>query len=304
MTFNITKFISENKETFHLILDLIPIPLFIKGVSGKYLSCNHQYEILSGKSRKEMIGKTVYELWPKAQADMFFLKDKELFDSPGFQTYQADISASFDHQCIVEFHKETFKDSDGQVVGLLGAILDVTEKTNLELDLKRLAETDDLTGLPNRRAGLNLVHQLLKQSQRSKKTFVVAMLDIDNFKLINDTYGHNNGDIALQEINKVTSELLRDYDIIFRHGGEEFILCFPDTGLSESLAVLERIRHRFEKNDFIISGGETISITVSIGVSAYPQHGASIKKLLSASDTALYAAKDAGRNCIREAVNN
>jgi len=304
MTFNITKFISENKETFHLILGHIPIPLFIKDVSGKYISCNRQYESLSGKSRKEMIGKTVYELWPKAQADIFFLKDKELFDSPGFQTYQVDISASFDHQCIVEFHKETFEDADGQVVGLLGAIFDVTEKTNLELELKKLSETDYLTGLSNRRAGLNLVNQVLKQSQRSKKPFVIAMLDIDNFKFINDTYGHSNGDTVLKEISKITSRLLRDCDIIFRHGGEEFVLCFPDTSLSESLIVLDRIRHRFEKNDFIISEGRTISITVSIGVSAYPQHGTSIEELLSASDTALYAAKDSGRNCIREAVKN
>lgn len=309
MSFDLTTFILENKESFHKVLDLIPIPLFIKDINGKYITCNRPYELISGKSRKEMIGKTVYELWPKEQADLFFFKDKELFDSPGLQKYQADISSSFDSLCIVEFHKSTFENSEGQVIGLLGAIFDITEKTKLEIELKKLSETDDLTGLANRRAGHALLNQVLSQNHRSKSTFVVAMLDIDDFKTINDNYGHNVGDTILKKVNHITSRALRDCDIILRQGGEEFILCFPETSLSESLIVLERIRCLFETENIPTSTGKNISITVSIGASAYPQHGLSIEQLIIASDKAMYQAKNSGRNCIKvastkDSVNN
>ena len=302
MNFDITAFISENKDSIDKVLDLIPIPIFIKDISGRYIACNSAYELTSGQSRKEMIGKTVYDLWTKEQADLFFLKDKELFDSPGFQKYQADISASFGSQCIVEFHKSTFENSYGQVVGLLGAIFDITEKTLLERELKKLSEIDDLTGLTNRRSGRNLLDQVLIQSQINKDSFIVAMLDIDDFKMINDRYGHSVGDDVLKKVNTITSRVLRDSDIILRQGGEEFVLCFPKTSLSKSLVALERIRHLFESENILVLKDQNISITVSIGVSVYPQHGVSIEALIVASDNAMYQAKNLGRNCIRVAL--
>jgi diguanylate cyclase (GGDEF)-like protein/PAS domain S-box-containing protein len=302
MKFDLTTFILDNKGALHEILDLIPIPLFVKDITGKYITCNHLYEVNSGKSRQELLGKTVYDLWPKEQAHLFFLKDQELFDSPGFQKYQADISLTTGSQCIVEFHKSTFKNSKGKIIGLLGAIFDITEKINLETELKRLSEIDDLTGLANRRAGRNLLEQVFNQNQRNKGIFVIATLDIDDFKSINDNYGHSAGDAVLRKIDNITSKVLRDCDIILRQGGEEFILCFPETNLSDSLIVLERIRHLFENEKIALSKDQDISITVSIGVSEYPQHGQSVEKLIVASDKAMYHAKNSGRNCIKTAV--
>jgi len=303
MHFDVNTFILENKESFHKVIDLIPIPLFIKSINGKYIACNRSYELISAKSRDELIGNTVYDLWPKEQADLFFLKDKELFDAPGVQIYQADISSSFGNECIVEFHKSTFENSKGDIIGLLGAVFDITEKHKLQLELKKLSEIDCLTGLVNRRAGRVLLDQVLSQSERKNAAFVVAMLDIDNFKSINDSYGHSVGDDILKKVNSITSHALRDCDIILRHGGEEFMLCFPETSINESLLVLERIRALFENEKISVSKDHDITITVSIGASVYPQHGVSIDALIIASDLAMYQAKNSGRNCIRTTVN-
>lgn len=292
-------FILKNQSGLFEVLDIIPLPLFIKDKSGQYIACNNRYELLSGITRQEMMGKTVYDLWPKEQAELFFLKDKELFDAPGVQKYQADISTSFGSQCIVEFHKSTFTNSAGEVVGLMGAIFDVTEKTNLEARLKKQSETDSLTGLLNRRAGRNLLDQVFSEHQKNKKSFVLAMLDIDYFKKVNDTYGHDAGDIVLKTVTHVATKFLRDGDIMLRQGGEEFILCFPKTSLSEAIVILEQIRFSIEKEIFSVSKEKNVSITVSIGACAYPHHGQSIEQLIKACDLAMYQAKNAGRNCIK-----
>ena len=128
MDFDLIQFINKNEHSFHEVLDLVPIPLFVKDVQGTYITCNNAYEKISSISCHEMIGKTVYDLWPEPQADIFFSKDKELFDAPGEQIYEADISSSFDKRCIVQFQKATFTNDKGEVIGLIGAIFDLTEK--------------------------------------------------------------------------------------------------------------------------------------------------------------------------------
>ena len=104
-------------------------------------------------SREEIIGKSVYEIWTKDEADIFFVQDQELFEQGGLQVYETKITSSGGIIHIVQFHKQVFTDSTGEVAGFLGAIFDITEKKELELALARLAATDELTGLPNRRNG-------------------------------------------------------------------------------------------------------------------------------------------------------
>lgn len=301
MDFDLIQFIDANEKSYHELLDLIPIPLFVKDVQGYYITCNTAYENISKISRQEMIGKTVYDLWPQSQADMFFAKDKELFDSPGKQIYEADISSSFGKKCIVQFHKVTFSNNDGETIGLLGAIFDLTEKIELAEDLKRLSEIDCVTNLLNRRAGLEQINRVLNSSKRNDHNFVIAIMDIDHFKSINDTHGHEAGDMVLQSIKDLISKALRGYDIVCRYGGEEFVFCFPETTLEEASITLERIRTVFESERIALTNDAHTTVTVSIGFAAYPKHGETVNQLLEAGDKAMYDAKSAGRNCVRQA---
>ncbi len=301
MHFNLVDFIKDNEQSFHKIFDLIPIPLFSKDIKGHYLTCNQAYEKISGKSRSELIGKTVYDLWPNDQADIFFKKDQELFTSSGEQIYEADISTSFGRKCIVQFHKATFANEQGETIGLLGAIFDLTEKKELEEKLQYLSEIDDLTGLLNRRSGIQQLENLLQTSQTLKQTCVVAIMDIDHFKQVNDTFGHQMGDQVLKSIKQLVAKAIRSHDTLLRYGGEEFVLCFPNTGIKQARIIIERIRLLFEQKQFYPDPNNSLQITLSIGFAAYPDNGQTIEQLLHASDAAMYQAKAAGRNCIKQA---
>lgn len=302
MNIELVKFFIEQQESVDMILDLIPVPVFVKDIEGRYLTCNTAFESFIGISRQQMTGKGVYDLWPKPQADVYYAKDKELFDNPGLQIYETNVTAS-ERESVVQFHKVTFSDSEGKVAGLLGVIFDRTSEKKLENELKYLALIDNLTGLLNRRAGTEAVNRLLAESGRNKRTFSLAMMDIDHFKSINDTYGHETGDRALKSVQKVSAGVLREYDFIYRYGGEEFMLCFPDTGMEKAQLIAERLRQAFAKNKIETAVHKNIQITVSIGVASYPQHGDTLEKLSNACDDALYAAKHGGRNNVKCASN-
>ncbi|XDE61958.1 diguanylate cyclase [Arthrospira platensis BEA 1257B] len=180
-------------------------------------------------------------------------------------------------------------------------------KTHLELkytrdqlktalvELEKLATTDPLTGIANRRHLLTLAEREFQRTQRYHNPFSVLMIDIDHFKLINDNYGHNIGDEALKIMADVTVNALRKVDIFGRFGGEEFVVFLPETQADEALLVAERIRKAIAQTPIYVEG-QTINITVSIGVTIYESSEISLDGLLMEADKALYDAKKQGRN--------
>jgi len=230
-----------------------------------------------------------------------YARDKELFDNPGLQIYETDTTASFGRTYTVQLHKITFLDSDGKVAGLLGIVFDMTDKKQLERTLFDMARIDILTGLSNRRSGIEQIERVFKESVRKDRVFSILMIDIDYFKEINDTYGHSVGDLVLQLIANRSARLMRDCDIFFRYGGEEFIACLPETQIDETHDIAERLRAQFDTEGIEIPKGDIIRVTMSIGIAAYPEHGSEIEHLINESDKALYAAKNSGRNCIMTA---
>jgi diguanylate cyclase (GGDEF)-like protein/PAS domain S-box-containing protein len=165
--------------------------------------------------------------------------------------------------------------------------------------LEQLATTDDLTSLWNRRHFLRVLDIECLRAARSETPLALAMLDLDHFKTINDTYGHALGDRVLAEVAAVMKSDARATDVIARYGGEEFMILMPDTSADEALIAAERLRRRVA--DHLVSGGpKPVRITVSIGISAAAGGpGAQAERLLRQADEALYAAKQAGRNCTR-----
>ena len=138
------------------------------------------------------------------------------------------------------------------------------------------------------------------RAKRNEKPLSIALLDIDHFKAVNDTHGHEVGDSVLKSVVSVIKENIRVEDEVGRYGGEEFIFLLPETSVTTSQAVLERIRDAIEKREFTTESGSTIKTTVSIGISEVNKEDeSSLDPAIHRADVSLYRAKDAGRNQIK-----
>lgn len=466
-----TKELTESKRMLSVVIDTIPTPVFYKDSSGKYLGCNSAFAELLGKSKEEIVGKTIFDLMEESYAVPVFEKERQILASPKSQSYEgvfntiygvkdvivnkasivsdsgeveglvavmsdityrkemeremkydakfqeliADISADFISvdgknidekirsmlKAVSEFfgsertyicrkaesdiyidtldwcgdraphaHREKMDESEcpcfreiakdrsiivinsleelseeaklerefltkfqmksfmgvpiapgGNVEGLLGLAMmcskrkwsskeasllkvianvftDALEKKDIEdklkksnKELKRLSETDRLTQLYNRLKTDEVLEYEIVKSSRNRIPFSVILFDIDNFKEINDTYGHSAGDNALLELSKIIRDGLRKTDTLGRWGGEEFIVICPDTGLDGAISAAEKIRmavesHKFEKVD---------KVTCSFGVTEFEMPDTK-NTIVARADAALYKAKRNGRN--------
>ena len=168
------------------------------------------------------------------------------------------------------------------------------EEKNRELE--RLSISDGLTGLYNHRHIRQLVREEFERARRTWRPLAVAMLDLDHFKKVNDTYGHQTGDRVLREVAGILRSTAREIDRIGRYGGEEFAVLLPNTGLAEATIFLERVRERVEQHEFRVNDG-TLRLTISAGVSSFPEiRVGDPEELINLADRALYAAKRMGRN--------
>jgi len=163
-------------------------------------------------------------------------------------------------------------------------------------ELEYFAGHDPLTNLYNRRIFEDLLRYEVSRAKRKGYRFSLILIDLDNFKYINDTYGHNVGDIVLKSVADQLEASIRDGDIVARIGGDEFVILLSETPLSDAVKVAERIRKNLEKNRICVFDGSVISVSASLGVVEYPTHGSSKEELMMIVDNALYRAKDLGKN--------
>ena len=189
------------------------------------------------------------------------------------------------------------------------------ENARLYERVSHLSVHDPLTNLFNRKMLFDRLDEEVSRSKRSEKFLSIVMIDIDNFKRINDTYGHMAGDKILQELSKLLKSGIRKIDTVARFGGEEFTILLPSANMEDGIAVMERLRLSVEKHAFPIDEeGNTTSVTISIGISTLsPEDPVDKSILINAADEALYKAKEKGRNrichldvseCIPFDVNN
>ncbi|OCL27066.1 hypothetical protein U472_06175 [Orenia metallireducens] len=172
----------------------------------------------------------------------------------------------------------------------------ITVSNSLYKRFKIEATQDFLTGLNNVRSFDNKLNNIINQLQKNQKNLSIIILDIDHFKKINDTYGHLAGDSILKELAKVLSNSCRDFDIVSRTGGEEFCILLPDCPNQMAIAVAERIRKNVEKHQFVLANQQKVHITVSVGITTYPDKTRNLDNIVEEADHALYQAKQTGRN--------
>lgn len=184
------------------------------------------------------------------------------------------------------------------VLAIVGAlVLYIAKRKKNEEKLMELATVDELTNIANRRYFIKIAEGQMKLSRRRGSPFCILMIDADNFKLINDTYGHDIGDLTLKKIVEICRYKLQEVDFIGRWGGEEFAVLLPETDLEQGAIVAERIRQAVQA--ILISTGQgSVQVTISIGVAVNSSEDPDVDAVLKKADVALYAAKVKGRNTV------
>lgn len=197
------------------------------------------------------------------------------------------------------YNLNSYTDEDVAILELLAAhVATAIETAQLFAEVERLATIDPLTELINRRELFRRMHQEVARAQRTKRPLALLMLDIDHFKLVNDTYGHQVGDHVLTTVAGLCRTGLRTSDVAGRYGGEEIAILLPEIGDDGALRVAERMRTSIEALSVVV-GGVAIQVTSSVGVAVTgPEKEYQIERLLSEADQSLYLAKQQGRNCV------
>jgi len=196
------------------------------------------------------------------------------------------------------------QEPDGSVVWC-GYLADIQDMKEIEdqlrsalVELERLASTDPLTKLPNRRSFFRRANAEFARTKRHGRPMSVVMMDLDHFKQVNDTLGHAIGDAVLKHVAAIIRDCMRESDIVARYGGEEFVILLPETDSGGAFVFAERLRFSVESYPLQIETGSQVNITVSLGVAIMsPEKEIPVlDKLLQQADDALYQAKDCGRN--------
>lgn len=262
---------------------------------GRVIDLNPAAEQLFGHGRAELAGQTVGRFIPTAGYLLKGLKHKACSAA---DIVQRSHELTGRHKNGSHFPMEVSMGTM-QTAGEERYVLvlrDITERKSAEEKLIELASTDSLTGAMNRRAFLSDAEKLFSLARRFNRPLSILALDADHFKSINDTFGHDAGDQALKCIVETLRSNLRHVDLVSRFGGEEFLVLLPETGADRAWLIAEKLRGMLASVPVVTREKQTIRVTCSIGLSSLCKDTLSLPELLSEADSALYKAKEYGRN--------
>jgi diguanylate cyclase (GGDEF)-like protein/PAS domain S-box-containing protein len=290
------------KSFLDSIIQSIPMPIVIKDPhSRKFVFVNRAYEAFMRISSDEVLGKTADEFLPREVAALI-----EDCDTRALKSFNELVNGEFPvttlagDRRVVTVSRTVVRDSNQNARYLVSLIDDITERKNSQAKIERLALYDALTDLANRNLFREKVEESLARLRRVGNEFAIFQLDLDNFKSVNDTYGHHAGDILLREVATRIKATIREVDIAARLGGDEFAMLIllgreVEKGGAEKLAgrLVEVLSAPYHIE------GQAVAIGCSIGIAFAPKHGDRGDEILKNADLALYKAKNEGRNCFR-----
>lgn len=280
----------ESQQEFAAVFRNSPEALVYVDQKGDILNINPRFTELFGYTLEEIKGRNIND-------GMIHLPDKikegknldKITFSKGYFNYET-IRKKKEGTLFPVLISGSNIVIDGQLKGGIGSYIDITERKKMEEKLKKLAHFDILTGCCRRGYGLDLLEQQIKIAKRKKTPVLLFYLDVDNFKCINDTFGHKEGDMVLKEGVKLFKSTLREIDIICRMGGDEFLLIFPDSSLKDAPLIKERLSKNLEKLNQKLA--KPYKIDFSIGLSYYnPSTPLSIEELIRIADENMYEDK-------------
>ncbi|KJV28678.1 diguanylate cyclase [Aquitalea magnusonii] len=278
------------------LVNTIPNPVFYKDEVGRYIGCNVAFEQFIGTPREQLIGYSVFDLSPPDLAARYHAADQSLFNSRGTQVYEAQVQYADGSRHDVVFYKATFDKADGSLGGLVGLILDISERKQMEQAIWREANYDALTGLPNLRLLRDRLSEELERARRQGSTLALLFIDLDRFKEVNDTLGHHVGDQLLIQAAERIQAVVRSSDTVSRQGGDEFVVILSDIKNAQAAGMVASKIIRLLHMPFLLGSNE-VYVSASIGIALYPDDSQQQETLVSYADQAMYAAKASGRNC-------
>ena len=277
------------------LIDAIPDLVFVKNNDRQYVSCNKAFEAFTDSSEVELRDKNDLQLFEPHVAELVRKKDQEIMSTGEAQSYECTSYYPDGREVVLDVYKAPFYGLDGTLYGVMGISRDITDKRAADELIWKQANFDALTGLPNRNMMRDRMSQEMKKVARASQRMALMFLDLDRFKEVNDTLGHDMGDILLVEAAKRIQDAVRSSDTVARQGGDEFTVIL---GELDEIDCVERVALNIisalvEPFDL---AGDTAYITASIGVTFFPDDANSIDQLLKNADQAMYAAKNGGRN--------
>ncbi len=298
--------LQDREDMLQSISDSVQDALILLDDKGLVHFWNPAAEKIFGFSSEEMIGKDLRScVWDEDNLDNPDVQSARDASGKGFFASHGSFTVNVRRKDGNVFPAEVLLSPLRREAGwwVVGTIRDVTERKEAEDSLRKLATTDPLTGLSNRRFFMEKAEEEVEKAKRYNRSLSLLMLDIDFFKKVNDTYGHDAGDDVLKALSVVVLNVLRNVDVFGRIGGEEFSILMPDTDIDGAVFAAERIRQEVEKANMQTRSG-ILRITVSIGAATVNKRITTLELLLKAADLGLYAAKDAGRNQVKVRISS
>lgn len=294
------RLLRESEARFRNMLENAPFGIMVASLDGRFIEVNQSICNLLGYSREELLKLTFM--------DITHASDKEKTSESVQKLLTGEIGAykleklyeRKDGRTIwVQVTTSLLRDSSGVPVSFIGQVEDISERKRHQEEIRRLAYYDALTELPNRRLLLNRLEQALAQAKRHGRSLAVMFLDLDRFKEINDTLGHDAGDELLKVMAERLRCCVRTGDTVSRQGGDEFVIILPEiTRHEDATPVAEKILRLLSEP--VIIYGRKLYITTSIGIAVYPGESEDdANSLMKKADIAMYRAKENGKNQFR-----
>lgn len=290
--------INKNEQQLHklsLAVEQSPSTVVITDIKGNIEYVNPMFTRLTGYTNEEAVGQNPKILKSGIHKPEYY---KQLWDTiTSGKKWRGEF---YNKKKNGEFYWENasispLTNEEGDITHFIALKEDITERKKSEETILRMAYHDLLTGLPNRALLIDRLDHLLARGRRCKILAAIVFLDLDNFKNINDSLGHAEGDNLLKEVTERLKKHTRSSDTLARHGGDEFIILIEDLKMVENIyKVVEHIFSEFEK-PFVLNG-QACFVTTSIGISIYPDDGEDVDTLLKNADIAMYRAKKEGKN--------
>jgi diguanylate cyclase (GGDEF)-like protein/PAS domain S-box-containing protein len=284
----------ESEERYRDLFENATDIVFTHDFNGRFLAVNRVMERVTGYTREELLSLNVTSLVAPEYHGVAAEYLKKIYKGEDMLPYEIEIIGKDGRRIPLEV-SERILYKDGRPVLVQGIARDIRERKRAEQAIRQLAFHDALTGLPNRMLFEDRLRMALSRAQREKSMLAVMFLDLDRFKVVNDTLGHSEGDRLLQAVASDLTKLVREGDTVARVGGDEFTILLPEIDrIGDAVQVAERILETLKQPRLL--GEQEFRVTASIGVTAYPDDGADVETLLRNADTAMYRAKERGRD--------